>query len=217
MEVERLYVKEFYEKVADSWVNIRQKFKIIEKFRSLRNKKIIEIGCGTATQLSGFKNDNFLVGVDFSKNMIKNAKEYIKRKKLNVCLIIADARNLPFKNDSFDFVFSIATIHHIKKRAERIKALNEMIRISKNICLISVLKRVSSLTIFRLIPGFLRFFCFGDILLEWKYRGKTLKRFYHTYSKREIKRDLEILKVKEFKIIEDKYNYYLIIKKLIKK
>lgn len=212
MDVEKLYVKGFYDKIADSWINVRQKFKILQLFKDLENKKILEVGCGTATQLSEFKN-NFLVGIDFSKKMIRYAKEYLKRKNLKAFLIIADARNLPFKNNSFDFVFSIATIHHIKKRIERIKAIEESLRVSKEYCLISVLKKYSTLTFFKLFTGFLRFWNFGDILLEWKYKKTKLKRFYHTYSKEEIKRDLKYLKVVNFNILEDKYNYFIIIKK----
>lgn len=210
MDVEKLYVKDFYDRVADSWINIRQKFKILELFKFLNNKKILEVGCGTATQLAEFKN-NFLVGIDFSKKMIKYANEYLKRKNIKAYLIIADAKKLPFKSNSFDFVFSIATIHHIKNRIDRIRAIKEILRVSKKYCLISVLKRFSSLTFFRLILGFLRFLNFGDILLEWKYKKIKLKRFYHTYSKIEIKKDLELLNIRKFRILEDKYNYYIII------
>lgn len=212
MDVEKLYVKGFYDKVADSWLNVRQKFKIIEVFKHFKNKKILEVGCGTATQLSEFKN-NFLVGIDLSKNMIKYAKEYTKRKNIKAYFIIADARKLPFKDKSFDFVFSIATIHHIRNKRERIKSIKEIVRVSKDLCLISVLKRFSTLTFFKLLIGFIRTLNFGDIFLDWKYKGKKLKRYYHTYSKREIEKDLEFLGIKNFEILKDKYNYYILIKK----
>lgn len=215
MDIEKKYVKYFYEKVADSWINIRQKFKILKilkRLKNLKNKKILEVGCGTATQLIEFK-DNFLIGIDFSKNMIKHAKEYANKRNVKIYFILADARYLPFKENSFDFVFSIATIHHIKKRIERIKAIEEILRVSKDLCLFSVLKRYSSLTFFRLFIDFLKLHNFGDIFLTWNYKGKKLKRFYHTYSKKELISDLRILNIQNFEILEDKFNYYVIFKK----
>jgi len=212
MDIESKYVKHFYDVVADSWFHIRQKFSILKKFKDLKGKKVLEVGCGTATQLLEFEG-NLLFGLDFSKGMIKFAKENAKRKNVKAFFVIGDARRLPFKSNSFDFVFSFATIHHIKKREERIKAILEMIRVSNDFCLFSVLKRYSSLTFFRLFSNFFRFFVWGEIFLEWNYKGKKLKRFYHTYSFLELKRDLEIVKKVrniEYQILEDKYNYYVI-------
>ncbi|MEM5830343.1 MAG: class I SAM-dependent methyltransferase [Candidatus Aenigmatarchaeota archaeon] len=214
-KIEKLYVKDFYDTIADSWTNIRQKFKILEKFKHLKNKKILEVGCGTATQLLEFEG-NFLVGIDISKKMIKYALENSKKKNIKLFLLIADARKLPLKQNSFEFVLSIATIHHIYKRKDRIKALLEILRVCKDTCLISVLKRYSSLTIKKLFVDFFRFFSFGNIFLEWNYRGKRLKRFYHTYSLRELKKDLEIVKRFyniSYNIFQDKLNYFILIKK----
>ena len=38
---------------------------------------------------------------------------------------------LPFQDESFDFVYCIAVIHHLKTRQERILALNEIFRVCK--------------------------------------------------------------------------------------
>ncbi|MFH7904053.1 MAG: class I SAM-dependent methyltransferase, partial [Candidatus Aenigmatarchaeota archaeon] len=116
--IEKIYVKDFYDVAADSWINIRQKFKVLEKFKHIQNKKILEVGCGTATQLLEFK-ENFLVGIDISKKMIKYAIENAKKKNVKIYFVLADARKLPFKEKTFDFVLSIATIHHIYRRKDR--------------------------------------------------------------------------------------------------
>lgn len=208
MNFEEKYVKKTYEIISDSWKNLRKSFWFVKKFaKEIKNKKILDAGCGDCSQLIEFK-ENYLFGIDFSKKMIFEARKKCKDAKL----VIGDIRNLPFKDKSFDIVICIATLHHIKERKERIKALKELKRVCKEKIMLSVLKRFSSLTFFRLFFSLFDFrLKFGDVFLDWKYKGKKLKRYYHTYSLRELKKDVEIAGLKIEKILEDKYNFILIL------
>ena len=208
MNFEEKYVKKTYEKISDSWKNLRRSFWFVRNFaKEIKNKKILDAGCGDCSQLIEFK-ENSLFGVDFSKKMISEARKKCKDAKL----VIGDIRNLPFKDKSFDIVICIATLHHIKERKERIKALKELKRVCKEKIMLSVLKRFSSLTFFGLFFSLFDFrLKFGDIFLNWNYKGKKFKRYYHTYSLRELKRDLEFAGLKIEKILEDKYNFILIL------
>jgi len=208
MNFEEKYVRKTYEKISDSWKNLRRSFWFVRNFaKGIKNKKILDAGCGDCSQLIEFK-ENFLFGIDFSKKMIFEARKKCK----DVKLIIGDIRNLPFKDKSFDIVICIATLHHIKERKERIKALKELKRVCKEKIMISVLKRFSSLTFFRLFFSLFDFrLKFGDIFLDWNYKGKKLKRYYHTYSLMELKKDVETADLKIEKILKDKYNFILIL------
>ena len=49
----------------------------------------------------------------------------------NIESIIANNISIPFKSNSIDILLSIAVIHHLSTNENRIRALNEMIRILK--------------------------------------------------------------------------------------
>lgn len=72
-----------------------------------KNCKILDIGCGTgrhAIELA--KRGHDVTGIDLSESMIAKAKEKAQISGVNVDFHIADARNLPFK-DQFDLVIMI--------------------------------------------------------------------------------------------------------------
>ena len=71
-------------------------------------------------------------GIDISKYAIENC---IPSMKDNVQ--VADARNLPFDDNSFDLVVSITTVHNFD-RPECIRALQEIERVSKGNAFITV-------------------------------------------------------------------------------
>ncbi len=189
--------KILYDKIAEGWKNIRTKpFDFVKEFaKEIKNKKILDVGCGTGTQILAFDKSNVFFCLDFSKNMIKIAKE--KLKDYNAYFIIADARNLPFKNFSFDYVISIACLHHLKKE-DFLSAINEIKRVCKGKILISVWKR-NIKHFFALLLGFLKFKKFGYALVSWKHKGKKYYRIYYLYTKKELKNLLPDAKIIEFK------------------
>ncbi len=84
----------------------------------------LDLGCGTGRFFDILSIYGTVIGLDFSKGMIKKARE---RKKNNIHLIRASATNLPFKNGIFDNVVSFKTIPHM----EPASVLKEIGRISK--------------------------------------------------------------------------------------
>jgi SAM-dependent methyltransferase len=72
--------------------------------------------------------------VDQSGNDLSIAKENaeIERVSQQVELMTGDIRNLPFNDNSFDFVTSNLVIHNIKRKPEREKALKESHRVLKS-------------------------------------------------------------------------------------
>lgn len=85
---------------------------------------VLDLGCGRGDNAVYFsKKAKKVFGVD-----IKKWKEWGKLKSKKFELIVADARKLPFKDESFDVVFTKDTLHHIK---EKEKALKEIKRVTK--------------------------------------------------------------------------------------
>lgn len=156
----------------------------------------IDIGCGNARHLIPMAEKcKIAVGIDISFNMLKISKEKIAKKGLkNVLLVCCNACYLPFKDRTFDYALFIATLHNIKGRENRIKALEELKRILKKDgkALISVWARWQDRWrkyFFKEIFKFRREF--GDIYIPWRKDGLNVKRFYHLYSMAELKKDIK--------------------------
>lgn len=79
---------------------------------NLSGKKVLMLGCGTGEESTILKEFGALAeditGIDLSKNSIKIAKETYP----DVEFIVGDINNLPFDNDSFDFVYSSLAVHY---------------------------------------------------------------------------------------------------------
>jgi ubiquinone/menaquinone biosynthesis C-methylase UbiE len=105
---------------------------VLEFLPSLENKRILEIGCGRGgfSRLLGTRGA-LVCGADFSASAVDIAKKRQKRGSsyLNaVTYIQADAQNMPFDGDSFDFVVSCETIEHIPDPRA---AVREMYRVCR--------------------------------------------------------------------------------------
>lgn len=179
-------LKEVYNEIASCWDSYRKKPfpEVIETAEEWRKKfkTILDIGCGTGRHLIPLVKLGFnVVGIDFSKEMIKIAKNKIKENKLKADFVVADARHLPFKDKKFDCSLAIAVIHHLK--TGRNEAVNEIKRITKNEALISVWNKSQARFIFSK----------KDVFVPWKYKGKTYQRYYHVFTKKEI---MDLLKAK---------------------
>lgn len=79
------------------------------------NSRVLDCGCGTGYYLSFIKRNldvnNFdLVGIDISRTALQKAANLSLS---NTYLGMCDAELLPFKDESFDVVLSLATIEHV--------------------------------------------------------------------------------------------------------
>ena len=90
--------------------------------------RILDVGCGKGYLLYEFTQvvpGLDVVGIDISEYGIANAKEEIQP-----CLKVAQATELPFDDNSFDFVFSLTTLHNLKV-FDLNTALQEIVRVGK--------------------------------------------------------------------------------------
>jgi len=91
--------------------------------------KILDVATGTGKQAVAFARKGFdVIGVDLSEAMLKVAID--KNKYENARFEIADAVNLPFKDNSFD-VSCVSFALHDMLSTVREKALKEMARVTK--------------------------------------------------------------------------------------
>lgn len=88
----------------------------------------IDIGCGPGLRMKFFKPlVKKLIGVDISERRLKEAKSY----NPEVVFIMCDARELPFKNETFDTVLSLEMIEHLPDYLSQKLFFQEVKRILK--------------------------------------------------------------------------------------
>ena len=105
----------------------------ISKFSGMkRGDKVLDVCCGTGDQVFYYgKGSIIATGVDLSPKMIKSAEKRKGKSGLtNVSFQVANAEQLPFKDNSFDFASICLGLHEIK-RDERDKIISEMKRVVK--------------------------------------------------------------------------------------
>ena len=136
-KVARKFGKEFFDgerKYGYGGYRYNPKFwkPVIPTFKNFWNIKgnnsILDVGCGKGFMLYDFRNiipEINVRGIDISEYAIENSLPEIKD-----CLSVANAKNLPFENNSFDYVISINTIHNLEID-DCAKALKEISRVSR--------------------------------------------------------------------------------------
>ena len=143
-EIARRFDKEFFDgdrKHGYGGFNYNERFwnpvipKFVEYWNLTKDSSVLDIGCGKGFMLYDLKmaiNDIKVEGVDISNYAINNSKEEVKK-----YLKVADAKKLPYEDNSFDVVISINTIHNLEID-QCAMALREISRVSKKYSFITV-------------------------------------------------------------------------------
>ncbi len=103
--------------------------RIITKYFTKENAKILDIGCGLGRTTQPLSEKGFeIIGIDVSKAMIDRARTKFSA----IDFRVGDACDLHFCDESFEYVlFSFNGIDHIYPENRRIQALREIHRVLK--------------------------------------------------------------------------------------
>ena len=187
----------------------------------IEGDRVLDLGCGNGRYYETVKRKGVdYVGVDNSERLIKLAQ----KKHPGVRFQTADALNLPFPDNYFDKVYSIAVLHRIPSREFRSQFLKEVKRVLKQegFLILTVWKfhkrKKTSLflkyTILKLIGR--SKLDFKDIFEPW---GKKIEKYYHWFSQKELTNLVKKVgfKIKEVGIVKNergnRQNIYLIAEK----
>jgi SAM-dependent methyltransferase len=170
------------------------------------NSSLADIGCGNGKNML-YRKDLKSTGMDLYESFI----EICKSRGLYV--IKGDIRSIPFESNSFDNSISIAVIHHLEKREDRVKAIEEILRITKDNGQILI-----SVWAFEQDEKSKRKFLTQDEMVSFQIKkGEKIYRYYHLYRKGEIEEELNLIEKKNFEIVKsysENNNYILVLKKL---
>lgn len=228
LSYEEQNVHSVYESIASHFSSTRYKpWPIVETFlKSLEPGAVgLDVGCGNGKYL-GVSRDVFIVGSDRSASLVgiaggvskeggksaRNARSGRKggekiedggRNERNE-VVVADTLALPHQAGRFDFVISIAVVHHLstrERRREAIKGILKCLRVGgqgKALVYVWALEQKGSRRGWD--EG-----CEQDVMVPWVMKGKknadgddggdgggekTFQRYYHLYRKGELEEDV---------------------------
>ena len=115
------------------WRSVAQK--LADYYKLMPGQKVLDVGCGMAHllyELTQVVPGLDVKGIDISKYALEHAKEEIRDR-----LQYGQAQDIPFRDDEFDLVISLTTLHNLKIYDLK-RAVQEMQRVSKKNCYIMV-------------------------------------------------------------------------------
>jgi len=176
---------------------------------------VLDFGCGNG-RLAGFIENNYqkFIGVDISQKLVDLAKQRYHSEKTEFIKIDPNLNKLPFKDNSFDIVFSIAVFHHFPSKKYTLEIAKELCRVLKPGGKIII-------TVWNLWQKqFLRFGLknlkrsnlgkksgWGGFYIPFKSGEKTFQRYHHPFRAGELE---ELFQEAGFRKLKTKTGYNLL-------
>jgi len=121
--------KEFFKEHDELIDKLTPYHESIYEYKKAEGKCILEVGCGMGSHAARFAQyAKKFYAIDLTPKGTKLTKLRFQIFKLFGEIIQADAENLPFKDNYFDFVYSNGVIHHTPNTS---KAIEEIYRVLK--------------------------------------------------------------------------------------
>jgi ubiquinone/menaquinone biosynthesis C-methylase UbiE len=176
--------QEVFNQIAPGWYNFRHRTIFREELEALARRwgrgRLLNIGCAHGPDFVPFKEAFELHGIDFSSKMLELARKYAEKYAFSANLVEADARHLPYTDNSFDWAIAVATYHHIEEGAGRLQAFKELYRVLQpgGEAFITVWNRWQ--------PRF--WFKPKNTHVPWRSQEGTLYRYYYLFSYGELEK-----------------------------
>jgi SAM-dependent methyltransferase len=101
----------------------------IVQFSTWRNRDVLEVGCGIATDGVNFARAGArYTGVDQSASALALARRRFGLEQLDADFVESQACPLPFADSSFDLVFSHGVLHHLQTPEDAVKDFHRVLR-----------------------------------------------------------------------------------------
>jgi ubiquinone/menaquinone biosynthesis C-methylase UbiE len=160
---------------------------------------ILDFGCGNGRLLELMADKSIKYwGVDVSNSLINLAQERYYSKDINFSKIDPRQISLPFEDNFFNAVYSIAVFHHLPSKKHRKDIIKELYRIAKpgGCVIITVWNLWQRKYIKNILKNWMQKIA-GKSSLDWNDAyipfkdnwGKTFQRYHHAYTKGELADD----------------------------
>jgi SAM-dependent methyltransferase len=214
--------EDYHLKRKNPWKALELFLKDVSKEYNILNGLVIDLGCGNSRNFPLIKiKKNKIIGIDNSIELLKIAHKvqkanliYDNNQKNSIQFVLCDFLHLPLRIASIDTIISIASIHHVKNEANRRIIIEQIHAILKKegFFLVSVWRKYQKKYKWHFIKDYIKRYFFlsykkrqivsglieyGDEFIPWTIakENRTYNRFYHFFSKLEIKRLLHNFKI----------------------
>lgn len=120
-----------FEKAAEVWEKsrVRPLPALAPLLPYSKGEVVLDAGCGNGRNTVVLVNYFYKVcGMDLSPKLIEFAKKRLGKK---ADLQVGNVTSLPYDDEFFDSVFSLAVFHHLDNKQDRVKAFQEVYRVLK--------------------------------------------------------------------------------------
>jgi SAM-dependent methyltransferase len=98
-------------------------------FDKFRGARLLEIGCGMGTDLLQFaRGGACCTGIDLTPRSIEITRHRFRLYDADGAFMISDGEHLPFRDESFDVVYSNGVLHHTPDTAGAISEVHRVLR-----------------------------------------------------------------------------------------
>ena len=98
-------------------------------FDKFRDARLLEIGCGMGTDLLQFaRGGACCTGIDLTPRSIEITRHRFRLYDAGGAFMISDGEHLPFRDESFDVVYSNGVLHHTPDTAGAIREVHRVLR-----------------------------------------------------------------------------------------
>ncbi|MBM4452958.1 MAG: class I SAM-dependent methyltransferase [Chloroflexi bacterium] len=127
---------EYFEAISERRNKLEPFIADYARFEKWVGKRVLEVGCGAGSDLLRFARAGARVaGMDLSPRSAALAKSRLCLYNCQGGVLIADAEQLPFKNRSFDLVYSWGVLHHTPDTEQAIKEIYRVTSPGGEICI----------------------------------------------------------------------------------
>jgi ubiquinone/menaquinone biosynthesis C-methylase UbiE len=123
------YTKEYFNEIEEYRYLVEPFIHQFAQFTRYSGKKVLEVGVGAGTDHVQFARAGAILwGVDLTEAAIEMVRKRLALEGLQSDLRRSDAENLPFDDNTFDYVYSWGVLHHTPDTE---KAISEVYRVCK--------------------------------------------------------------------------------------
>jgi ubiquinone/menaquinone biosynthesis C-methylase UbiE len=124
------FSRQYFDDIEDYRYRVEPEIFSFAQFTRYRGQRVLEVGVGAGTDFIQWVRAGALAyGIDLTEEGVEHVKHRLNVYGLSAEEVrVADAENIPYKDEFFDLVYSYGVIHH---SPDTIRALEELIRCTK--------------------------------------------------------------------------------------
>jgi ubiquinone/menaquinone biosynthesis C-methylase UbiE len=123
--------KEFFDEIEGARYQLEPFIPGFADFARWRGCRVLEIGVGLGTDFVRFARAGaLLTGIDLTDASVSLVRQRLELEYLQADVLVADAEELPFPNESFDLVYSWGALHHTPDTQRSIDEVHRVLKSS---------------------------------------------------------------------------------------